>query len=63
MSEVYIWPDGTFHLEDDGAIPHCMGDDYMVLEVPEDEEDIELWVEIQCAEVHLGLSCEQRTRV
>ena len=54
MDKVAVWCDGTWCEEEDLeeflSPPCAKSDDYDLLEVPEDVDDIEIWVADQCAD-------------
>ncbi len=56
MEEYVIYPDGEIYQE----APSWKSDDYFTIEVPDDIEDVEEWLEEQSMAVRLGNYCEQR---
>jgi|TARA_B110000908_G_C10259179_1_gene457859 hypothetical protein len=57
-----VWADGTTILSEEYNYEEYsfMSDDYLIVEVPDDEEDPEEWIYEYINSVNLGISCEQK---
>lgn len=58
-----IYPDGEyFSCENYDEHPSWKSDDYYILEIPDTVDDVDDYIVEYLTEVHLGESCEQRSR-
>ena len=62
MREYLIYPNGDYYdAENYDEHPSWHSDDYYVLEVPDEVEDDDQYIEEHINAVDLGESCEQKT--
>lgn len=61
MREFMVYPDGDyFDCDEYDEHPSWKSDDFYILEIPEDVEDPEDYIEEHLLAVDLGSSCEKR---
>lgn len=62
---LYIWMDGSYQNTEEEGIdpPSWKSDDFYVVEVPEDVEDIDEFAYLYVHEADLGTSTDSRTKL